>query len=80
MNETKFKRGPTIEIFSQASEAEIRRNSKIWNEVRVIERWIAKKPQLADEAMVNHLNELKAKIGGRSRLFPCCPMRWHSMR
>jgi hypothetical protein len=57
-----FKTG-TIQIFSQMSEAEIRRNSKIWDEVRLIERWIAKKPQLADEAMVNHLNELKAKIG-----------------
>lgn len=61
--EASFKRGPMIEIITQPSEAEIRRNSKIWNEVRVIERWIAKKPQLADEAMVNHLNELKAKIG-----------------
>jgi hypothetical protein len=62
-SEPSFKRGPTIEIIAQASEAEIRRNSKIWDEVRLIERWIAKKPQLADEVMVAYLNELKAKIG-----------------
>ena len=52
-----------IEIRNQPSEAEIRRNSKIWADVRTIERWIARKPELADAAMVNHLNDLRSKIG-----------------
>lgn len=63
--EASFKRGPTIQIFRQASEAEIRRNSKIAADIRTIERWIARKPELADVAMVNHLNELRSKIGLR---------------